>query len=101
MVGGPTPNNLWMSLQPAAAISLDLFQLVKRSEQPVNQRLIGERPQTFCGLQLGRMGWQKEQMKPFWNHEIPTLVPASLIQHQENLLVRPRALFLCEGGQSE
>lgn len=47
------------------------------------------------------MGWQKEQMKPFWNYEITTLVPARLVQNQKNLLVRPSALFLCEGGQSE
>ncbi len=44
MVGGATPNDLWMSLQPTTAISLDLFQLVKRSEYPVGQRLIGEGP---------------------------------------------------------
>lgn len=47
------------------------------------------------------MGWQKEQMKLFWNYEITTLVPARLIQHQKNVRVRPGALFLCEGGQSE
>jgi hypothetical protein len=47
------------------------------------------------------MGWQKEQMKSFGNHEIATLVPASLIQDQEDLLVRPSALFLSEGSQRE
>ncbi len=31
MVGGPTPNDLWMSLQPATAISLDLLQLVNET----------------------------------------------------------------------
>lgn len=90
-----------MSLEPAAAGCLNVLQIVKRAEDPIGKRLIGERPQAFCGLQLGRMGWQKEQVKPFWNHEVPTLVPASLIQNQEDLLVRPNALFLCEGGQSE
>ena len=101
MKGGPPTNDLRMSLEPAATFRLNVLQLVERAEDPIGKRLIGERPQAFCGLQLGRMGWQKEQMQPFWNHELPTLVPARLIQHQENLLVRPRALFPCEGGQRE
>ncbi len=101
MKGGPPTNDIRMSLEPTAARGLNVLQIVKRAEDPIGKRLIGERPQAFCGLQLGRMGWQKEQMQPFWNHEITTLVPASLIQDQENLLVRPSALFLYEGGQSE
>jgi hypothetical protein len=59
------------------------------------------RPQTFCWLELGRMRWQKEQMQAVWKLEISTLVPASLIQDQEQLLVWPSLLFLGEGSQSE
>jgi hypothetical protein len=89
-----------MSLEPAAALGLNVLQLIKRVEDPIGKRLIGERPQAFCGLQIGRMGWQKEQMKPFGNHQITTLVPASLIQNQEKMLVWPSALFLCEGRKT-
>lgn len=90
-----------MSLEPAATGNLNVFQFVKRAEDPVGQRLIGERPQAFSGLQLGRMGGQKEQMKPLGDHEIATLVPARLIENQENPLVWPGTLFLSEGCQSE
>jgi hypothetical protein len=99
--GGTPTDHFRMSLEPAAARGLNVLQIVKRAEDPIGKRLIGEWPQAFCGLQLGRMRRQKEQMKPFWNHEITTLVPARLIQNQENLLVQPSALFLCEGGQRE
>src|SRR5437899_203634 len=47
------------------------------------------------------MGGQKEQMKPLRDHEIATLVPARLIENQENPLVWPGTLFLSEGCQSE
>jgi hypothetical protein len=47
------------------------------------------------------VGWQKEQMKPFRNHQITTFVPAGLIKDQENVLVWPNLLFLGESGQRE
>ncbi len=40
-------------------------------------------------------------MEPFGNDQVPTLVPASLIQNQENMLVWSNVLFLCEGSQSK
>lgn len=101
MKGDPPTNDVRMSLEPAAALCLNILQLIKRTEDAIGQWLIGERPQAFCGLQFRRMRGQKEQMQPFGNHQSTTLVPASLIQHQENLLVWPHALFLCESSQNE
>ncbi len=40
-------------------------------------------------------------MKPFRNHQIPTLVPTSLVKHQKHVFVWPNLLFLCERGQRE
>lgn len=101
MKGGPPPNDVRMSLEPTASGNLNLLQLVKRVESPIGKRLIGERPEALSGLQLGRVGWQKEQVKSFRNHQIRTFVPTSLIEHQENVLVWPNLLFLCEGGQRD
>lgn len=101
MKGGPPTNDLRMSLEPAATDCLNLLQFLKRVEDAIGKRLIGERPEAFSRLQLGRVGWQKEQMKPLRNHQIPTFVPAGLIKHQENVLVWPNLLFLCESGQRE
>ena len=53
MKRGPPTNNLRMSLEPAAALGLNVFKLVKRAKDPIGQRLIGERPQALCRLELG------------------------------------------------
>lgn len=89
MKGGAPTNALRMSLKPATALGLDLFQLIKGAEDPIGKRLIGEWPQTLRGLEFWRMGWQKEQMEPFRNLKLGTLVPACLIDDQKNVLVWP------------
>ena|SRR5262249_23861244 len=101
MKGGPPTNDVRMSLEPAAPLSLDVFKLVKRAEGPIGKRLIGEWPQTLCGLQLGRMGWQKEQVEAFRKSQITTLVPSCLIHHQQNVLVWSHPLFLCESRERQ
>jgi hypothetical protein len=90
-----------MSLEPTAALGLDLFKLVERAEDPIGERLIGERPQTFGWLQLRRMRWQKEQMQSFGNHKITAFVPACLIENEKDVLVWPSPLLLDEGSKSK
>lgn len=94
-------NDLRMGLEPATALGLHVLELVKRTEDPIGKRLIGEWPQALCWLEFGGVRWQKEQMQAFRKLKICTLMPACLIQDQESLFVCPNALFLCEGGQSE
>lgn len=101
MKGGASANDIRVRLEPAATLGLNILQIVKRTEDLIGKWFIGKRPQAFSRLQLGRMGWQKEQMNPFGNGQIATLVPARLIQNQENPLVRSSALFLSKGGQSK
>lgn len=101
MKGGSSTNDLRMSLKPAAALCLNGLEIVKRTEDSIGERLIGERPQAFCGLEFRRMRWQKEQMQAFGNLKLSTLVPACLIHHQENVLVWPYPLLLCKGGKCE
>ncbi len=38
-------DDLWVRLKPAAALGLDLFQLIQGGEDPIGQRLVGERPE--------------------------------------------------------
>lgn len=47
METGVSVNKRRVSLQPTAAFHLNLFQLVKRSERAIGERLITERPQAF------------------------------------------------------
>ena len=101
MKGGTPANDLRMSLQPAAALSSHLLQLVKRAKGAIGKRFIGERPQTFCGLKLRRMGGQKEQVQPFGNSQLGTLVPARLICDHKHVFVRPHALLLGKGGERQ
>jgi hypothetical protein len=82
-------------------MSLNLFQLVKRSEHPIDQGLIGERPEALGGLQLRRVGRQEEQMQPFRKPQAGTCMPACLIEHQGNVFVRPELVLLGEGTQSQ
>jgi hypothetical protein len=44
---------------------------------------------------------QAQQVQPVRNLQLSTRMPASLIQHQEHVLVWPHPLFLGEGRQSE
>ena len=76
MKGGSPSNDFRMSLEPATALGLNVLEFVKRTEDPIGERPFGERPPAFCRLELGRMGWQKEQLPAFRDLEPCTLVPA-------------------------
>lgn len=87
-----------MGLEPTAALHLNVLQFVKRTEDPISERLVGERPQAFCGLQFGRMRGQKEQMQPVGKLEPGTRVPARPVEDQDDVFVRSHLLFFGEGG---
>src|ERR1700730_787742 len=59
MEAGVSPYDLWVVLEPAAALGLHLFQLVQRGKDPIRQRLVGKRPEPFSGLHLRGIGWQE------------------------------------------
>ncbi|EFH89936.1 hypothetical protein [Ktedonobacter racemifer] len=59
MKGGPSANDFRISLEPATALGLYVLAFVERTEDPIGERLIGERPlqggvslfhQITCGL---------------------------------------------------
>ncbi len=47
------------------------------------------------------MRWQKEQMEPVWKHQIGTLVPAGLVQNQQEVFIWAHSLLLGESSQSK
>jgi len=63
---------------------------------PVDQWFIGQRPQVFGRLQLGRRGRQEEQVESFRYGEGLAGMPSGAVEHQHNLLV-----FVSSHGLSE
>ncbi|HEV8193342.1 MAG TPA: hypothetical protein VGP82_17910 [Ktedonobacterales bacterium] len=49
-----------MVLEGSAAGILGVFQLLDRGEMPIDERIVGLRPQVFSGLQFGGIGWEEE-----------------------------------------
>ena len=67
MESGMSLDHLRVRLKPAAPLGLDLFQLIQGGgEDPIGQRLDGERPEPLSRLHLWRIGWQEDQMQPLW-----------------------------------
>ena len=96
MEAGVSANEFWMRLELAAALSLNLLQLVKRRERPIGQWLIGERPEPRSPLQLGRIRRQKHEMNAFRNHQCGTLMPTRSVQEQGDLFVRTNPCWLSQ-----
>src|ERR1051326_931082 len=47
------------------------------------------------------MRWQEEQVQSFGNHQFPTLVPASLIQNQQQVFAGSNSLLSCKRSKSQ
>src|SRR5690242_4543186 len=94
-------DDLRMRLQPAAAFSLNLFQLIEGGEDPIGQWLVGKWPQSLRGLHLWGIGRQEQQMDALGQGESSTAMPASTIEHQHDVFVWPCSYFLSKSGQSE
>ena len=73
MKGGSPANDFRMSVQPTATLGLEVLSLIERVEDPIGERLIGERPEPGSLLEFGRMRWQKEQMQSFGKLKLSAL----------------------------
>jgi hypothetical protein len=82
-------DDLRVRLQPAAARSLDLFQLIEGSEDPIGQWLVRKRPEPRSLLHLWGIRRQEHQVDPLWQYESSTAVPPGTIQNQHDLFVWP------------
>lgn len=82
-----------MLLQGGAALNLHVFQRGQRREVAVDHRLVRQPPQALSGLEFRRIRRQKQQVQPLGHMllDLLTCVPARLIEHQDDLMLRPGA----------
>jgi hypothetical protein len=73
-------------LQGDAAGGLGVFELVDRGEMAIGERCIGQRPEVFGGLELGRIRRQEEQVDVLRDAHLNAGVPAGAIQDEDDLL---------------
>ena len=83
-------------LQRDAALRLGILQGLDVGEVPIDQHRVGERPQMLGRLQLGRMGWQEQQVHVLRHAHLGADVPARAIKHEHDLLGRTRPHLLGE-----
>ena len=86
-------------LERDTALGLGVLQVVNRGEMAVGKRGVGERPQVFGGLKLGRVGGQKEQVHMVGDAQVDAGVPAGPVEHQHNLLAGSGADLAGECGE--
>jgi hypothetical protein len=92
-------NEVGTRLEGDAAGSLGVFELVDRSEMAVGQGGIGERPEMFGGLQLGRIRRQEEQVDVLGHTQLDARMPAGAIQDEDDLLGGSSTHLSGERGQ--
>ena len=81
---------------------LGIFQRVQVVEAGIDERLVGQGPELFGQLQLGRIWWQEQQvdMLGMRGHTGPLAgMPARLVEHQDNLFAWARSHCLGKRGQ--
>jgi hypothetical protein len=66
-------------------LRLDRLELFDFTEMAISQGLIGQRPQTFRRLQLGRVRGQKVQMDSCRRLHLRADMPARTVEHEEDL----------------
>jgi len=86
-------------LQFEAAGELGVLQLLDRSEMPVEQDRVGQRPEMLGRLQLRGIGGQEEQMDMLGHPQAHTAMPAGTVEDQDDLFVRASADLPGERGQ--
>jgi hypothetical protein len=85
-------------LESGAVGDLDLFELLEARECAIDEDGIGQWPQVFGRLELGRIGREKQQVDVLGYPQTQTGMPAGTIQDQHNLLGRTRASLAGERG---
>ena|GEM_PF-4200298 len=70
---------------------LRFYEVINGVKMLIGQDFIGDLPQPLGGLQLRGLRWLKEQMDTVRHHHAVPGMPSRLIQHQDQVLVRPHA----------
>ena len=88
--GGATDPGV-LPLQGVAAGSKGVFEGSERGKVRIDQRIIGELPEVFSGLELGGVGRQEDEMEALRDLEQRTDVIPGLVEHEHDTLGRTRA----------
>ena len=88
-----------MALERDAALGLDLFEVGDAGEVAVGERGVGQRPEVLGRLQLGRVGWQEEQVDVLGHAQLGTGMPAGAVEDEDDLLGRAGADLTGEFGE--
>jgi hypothetical protein len=78
-------------LEHSTALKLHRLELIEIAEMAIDQGGIRELPQVLGRLKFGRMGGQEEQMNVLRHRQAVAGMPASSVEYEHDLLVRPRA----------
>ena len=73
--------------EDTATLGKNLIEFLQGLEVLIDDGLVGQRPQAFGGLDLGRVRWQEHQFNALRNHQIPGDMPARAVEHQDDVLV--------------
>ena len=90
-----------MVLERNAALGLGLFDVVDAGEAAVGEHGVGQRPEVFSGLQLGRIWRQEEQVDVFQHAQFGTCMPLRAVQNQHDLLGGADGDRFGEGGEPD
>ncbi len=99
MEAGGGADEVRTALQGDTAGRLDVFEFVNAGKVTVGQTGVGQRPEMLGGLQLGRVGRQKEQMDMLGHAQLDAGVLAGAVEDQHDLLGRDSAHFGGERGE--
>src|SRR5689334_1555026 len=98
---GPIANEFWQVAELAATFRLYLGQFFQIAEVSIRQRLVCQFPEMLGRLQFWRIWREKHQMQTLWYHNLIRTMPASLIQHENDLFLRPGSDRPSEFGQCQ
>ena len=73
--------------EDTAPLGENFIEFLEGLEVFIDDGLVGQRPQAFGGLDLGRVRWQEHQFNALRNHQIPGDMPARTIKHQDDVRV--------------
>ena len=85
--------------QGGASLRNDGLQRFEIRDVLVDDGLVHDLPERFCGLKLGGVGWEEEQTEPLGNREVGLGVPAGVVEHENDDAVPASPGLLGEGGQ--
>ena len=73
--------------EDTATLGKNLIEFLQGLEVFIDNGLVGQRPQTFGGLDLWRIRRQENQFNALRNLQILGDVPARAVEHQDDVLV--------------